>query len=219
MVPSALDRWLVDVLVPGTGPEVVAALAAAEERGLVSVSTRRIAFRHELTRRAIAGSVPAARLIALNQHVLAALIDHDGSDVSRIVHHAAQAGDQDAIIRYGPAAGRDAARAAPTVRRSPTSVSYSSTRTGSPRVSGPSYWPSTRSSATRSERSTRRSKPGGARSRRTARWGICASSALACGGCRGSGGWRAIAQRRSGPAGRRSACWSRPATAGCSRWP
>jgi DNA-binding CsgD family transcriptional regulator/tetratricopeptide (TPR) repeat protein len=111
VVPSALDRWLVDVLVPGTGPEVVTALAAAEERGLLSVSTRRIAFRHELTRRAIAGSVPAARLMALNQRVLAALIDHDGSDVSRIVHHAAQAGDQDAIVRYGPAAGRDAARA------------------------------------------------------------------------------------------------------------
>ena len=55
--------------------------------------------------------MPAARLLALNQRVLAALIDHDGSDVSRIVHHAAQAGDQDAIIRYGPAAGRDAARA------------------------------------------------------------------------------------------------------------
>jgi tetratricopeptide (TPR) repeat protein len=40
-----------------------------------------------------------------------ALIDHDGSDVSRIVHHAAQAGDEDAIVRYGPAAGRDAAGA------------------------------------------------------------------------------------------------------------
>jgi ATP/maltotriose-dependent transcriptional regulator MalT len=111
VVPSALDRWLVDMLVPGAGPETVAALAAAEERGLLSVSPRRIAFRHELTRRAIAGSVPAARLMALNQRVLDVLIEHGGSDVSRIVHHAAQAGDQDAIIRYGPAAGRDAARA------------------------------------------------------------------------------------------------------------
>ncbi len=75
------------------------------------MSTRKIAFRHELTRRAIADAVPAARLMALNQRVLDALIDHDGSDVSRIVHHAAQAGDQDAIIQYGPAAARDAARA------------------------------------------------------------------------------------------------------------
>ena len=114
VVPSGLDRWLVDVLVPGAGQGgegTVAALAAAEERGLLSVSTRKIAFRHELTRRAIADAVPAARLMALNQRVLDALIDHDGSDVSRIVHHAAQAGDQDAIIQYGPAAARDAARA------------------------------------------------------------------------------------------------------------
>jgi DNA-binding CsgD family transcriptional regulator/tetratricopeptide (TPR) repeat protein len=111
VVPSGLERWLVDALVPGTGPGAVAALAAAEERALLTVSTRKIAFRHELTRRAIADAVPAARLMALNQRVLDALIEHDGSDVSRIVHHAAQAGDQDAIIRYGPAAARDAARA------------------------------------------------------------------------------------------------------------
>jgi ATP/maltotriose-dependent transcriptional regulator MalT len=111
VVPSALDRWLVDALVPGAGPGTVAALAAAEERGLLTVSTRRIAFRHELTRRAIADAVPSARFMALNQRVLDALINHDGSDVARIVHHATQAGDQDAIIRYGPAAGRDAAGA------------------------------------------------------------------------------------------------------------
>src|SRR5690242_21551313 len=73
VVPSALDRWLVDVLVPGAGPGTVAALAAAEERGLLSVSPRRIAFRHELTRRAIADAVPSARLMALNQRVLDAL--------------------------------------------------------------------------------------------------------------------------------------------------
>src|SRR6266576_2451391 len=73
VVPSALDRWLADALVPGSGQGgegTVAALAAAAERGLLSVSTRKIAFRHELTRRAIAGSVPAARLMALNQRVL-----------------------------------------------------------------------------------------------------------------------------------------------------
>jgi DNA-binding CsgD family transcriptional regulator len=111
VVPSALDRWLVDVLVPGAGQGTVTALAAAEERGLLSVSTRKIAFRHELTRRTIADAVPAARLMALNQRVLDALIDHDGSDMARIVHHAAQAGDENAIIRYGPVAGREAAGA------------------------------------------------------------------------------------------------------------
>jgi DNA-binding CsgD family transcriptional regulator len=110
VVPSTLERWLVDALVPD-GPGGVAALAAAEQGGLLTVSARRISFRHELTRRAITSSVPSARLMALNRRVLAALVERGGSDVSRIVHHAAQAGDEDAIVRYGPAAGRDAARA------------------------------------------------------------------------------------------------------------
>ncbi len=109
VLPSAVERWLLDALVPAA--EAVTALAAAEERGLLTVSTGKISFRHELTRRAIAGAVPAARLMALNQRVLAALIEQDGADVSRLVHHAAQAGDLDAIVQYGPAAARDAARA------------------------------------------------------------------------------------------------------------
>jgi len=111
VVPSALERWLVDALVPDSAPGRVAVLAAAEQRGLLAVSVRGVSFRHELTRRAIAGSLPLARLVALNQHALAALVARDGSDVAQIVHHAAQAGDVDAIVRYGPAAARDAARA------------------------------------------------------------------------------------------------------------
>ena len=111
VVPSALEPWLVDALVPGTVPGRVTALAAAEQAGLLTVSARGISFEHELTRRAIAGSVPSARLMALNQRVLAVLVDRDGRDAAQIVHHAAQAGDVDAIVRYGPPAARDAARA------------------------------------------------------------------------------------------------------------
>jgi DNA-binding CsgD family transcriptional regulator len=111
VVPFALEPWLFDALVPGGVPARVTALAAAEQAGLLTVSARRISFEHELTRRAIADSLPSARLMALNQRVLAALVNRDGSDAAQIVHHAAQAGDVDAIVRYGPAAARDAARA------------------------------------------------------------------------------------------------------------
>jgi DNA-binding NarL/FixJ family response regulator len=111
VVPSALEPWLFDALVPDGVPARVMALVAAEQAGLLTVSARRISFAHELTRRAIADSLPSARLMALNQRVLAALVNRDGCDAARLVHHAAQAGDVDAIVRYGPAAARDAARA------------------------------------------------------------------------------------------------------------
>ena len=107
VVPSVVERWLVDALVAGG----LAALAAAEERGLLTVSPTLVAFRHELARRAVADSLPVARRVALNRRVLQALAGREDADLSRIVHHAAEAGDADAIVRYGPAAARDAAGA------------------------------------------------------------------------------------------------------------
>jgi len=107
VVPSMVERWLVDALVPGG----LAVLAAAEERGLLAVSPTAVGFRHELARRAMADSLPVARRVALNRRVLQALVGREGADLSRIVHHAAEAGDADAIVRYGPPAARDAAGA------------------------------------------------------------------------------------------------------------
>ena len=107
VVPSMVERWLVDALVPGG----LAALAAAEEHGLLAVLPASVAFRHELARRAVADSLPVARRVELNRRVLQALVGREDADLARIVHHAAQAGDSDAIVRHGPAAGRDAAAA------------------------------------------------------------------------------------------------------------
>ncbi|MBK3563028.1 helix-turn-helix transcriptional regulator [Streptomyces sp. MBT62] len=107
VVPSAVERTLVDTLLA----DGVAGLAAAEQRGLLTVTPERVAFRHELIRRAVADSLPAARRIELDRRVLTALVARPGSDPARIVHHAARAGDQDAIARYGPAAARDATEA------------------------------------------------------------------------------------------------------------
>ena len=70
VVPTGLAHWLVEALVP----EGVATLAAAEQRGLLTVSPERVAFRHELTRRAIADALPGARRVELNRRVLAALV-------------------------------------------------------------------------------------------------------------------------------------------------
>jgi DNA-binding CsgD family transcriptional regulator/tetratricopeptide (TPR) repeat protein len=108
VVPSAVERWLVEAAVPGG----LASLAPAEERGILTVSQKRIAFRHELMRRAITDSMSAVQRMACNQSILAVLLDpHRAVDPSRIVHHAAAAGDDDAVVRYGPTAAREAVAA------------------------------------------------------------------------------------------------------------
>ena len=50
-----------------------------------------------------------ARRLELNARVLAALEDLGISDAGRLVHHASEAGDVDALVRYAPLAARDAA--------------------------------------------------------------------------------------------------------------
>jgi len=104
VVPSALDRQLVDALASDRS-----AIRAAEERGLLSVHPEQVLFRHELTRRAIVDALPVARRLELNARVLAALEDLGISDAGRLVHHASEAGDVDALVRYAPVAARDAA--------------------------------------------------------------------------------------------------------------
>jgi DNA-binding CsgD family transcriptional regulator/energy-coupling factor transporter ATP-binding protein EcfA2 len=108
VIPSAVERWLVDAVVP----DGLAGLAVAEQRGVLIVSPARVAFAHELARRAIVDSMPTARRITCNQAVLAALLDRrDEIDVSLIVHHAAEAGADDVIIEHGPLAARESAAA------------------------------------------------------------------------------------------------------------
>jgi DNA-binding CsgD family transcriptional regulator/tetratricopeptide (TPR) repeat protein len=107
VVPSAVQQWLVEALVPAG----LAALAPAEQRGLLTVTPSRVSFRHELARRAVVDSMPAARRVAANRAVLAALLARPGIEVSRVVHHAVQAGDTDVILQYGPIAAREASAA------------------------------------------------------------------------------------------------------------
>jgi DNA-binding CsgD family transcriptional regulator len=108
VIPSAVERWLVEAVVPGG----LAGLAVAEERGVLSVSPARIMFRHELMRRAVVDSMSAVRRVTCNESVLSALLrSGQPVDVSRIVHHAVEAGDSAAVIHYGPTAAAEAVAA------------------------------------------------------------------------------------------------------------
>ena len=108
VVPSAVEWWLADAIVPGG----LASLAAAEQRGVLIVAPNRITFRHELMRRAIVDSMPAVRRVLFDRAILTALLARpDGVDLSRILHHAARVGDDEVVVRYGPAAAREAVAA------------------------------------------------------------------------------------------------------------
>ncbi|MGI5246705.1 ATP-binding protein [Dactylosporangium sp. CA-139066] len=107
VVPTRAEMWLLE----GSS---TAAVDAAVTAGLLVAEADTIGFRHELLRRAVEGSLSAIGRRELNRHVLAVLIASPGRgvDVARLVHHAREAGDIEAVLRYGPEAARQAAAVA-----------------------------------------------------------------------------------------------------------
>ena len=79
-------------------------LAPAERRGILEVRHDAVAFRHELSRRAVQGSLPVSERMQLNGTVLRVLLQRDPLDLPRIVHHAIEAGDDAIVVQYGPLA-------------------------------------------------------------------------------------------------------------------
>lgn len=78
--------------------------------GTLVPTGRELAFRHELTRRAVEDAVPHVQATELHRIALLAL-EREGADEAELTHHAVGAGDPDAILRHAPAAGRAAAAA------------------------------------------------------------------------------------------------------------
>jgi len=106
VVPGVVEHDLAERLL---GPLDV--VADAERRGLLEVRPDGLAFRHELTRRAVYEQLPELRRRALHTVVLAALASRFGASPARLVHHAVCADDADAVLAYAPRAGREAAAA------------------------------------------------------------------------------------------------------------
>ena len=102
VVPGEAERVLVARLV-GDDP---AGLEEARQLGLLRSSADTIGYVHELQRRAIESSLPSDRRRELNAAVLDAL--GPSADPARLVHHAREAGDVDALVTYAPVAARAA---------------------------------------------------------------------------------------------------------------
>ncbi len=102
VAPGQAERWLVAELV-GPNDEQ---LAECQQHGLLIVSDEVMSFRHDLQRRAIESELSLSERHRLNQQVLDAL--RGSADPARLVHHATEAGDIDAIVEYAPRAARAA---------------------------------------------------------------------------------------------------------------
>jgi DNA-binding CsgD family transcriptional regulator len=87
-----------------------AAVDECLESGALVATGTQIAFRHELTRRAVEESVPHVQSTELHRIALLAL-EQEGADVAELAHHAVGAGDAEAVLHWAPLAGRAAAAA------------------------------------------------------------------------------------------------------------
>jgi DNA-binding CsgD family transcriptional regulator len=77
--------------------------------GVLVASGDAVAYRHEVFRRAVEESLSPTRRIALHRQALDLLTRVDGTDPARLVHHARQAGDTEALLRHGTVAAAGAA--------------------------------------------------------------------------------------------------------------
>src|SRR4051794_2170006 len=82
VIPTPIGHRMVDALVGGLEP-----LSEAEQRGVLRVDRDRVAFRHEIARRALEQSLPATRRLAYHRDALATLRSGTWADPAQVMHH------------------------------------------------------------------------------------------------------------------------------------
>jgi DNA-binding CsgD family transcriptional regulator/tetratricopeptide (TPR) repeat protein len=108
VVPGRIEIHLLKSIVSPL-PE---AIEECVERGMLRMDEDSLSFRHELARRAVEDSLTPSRQQALHQRILKAFRERgeDKVPLSRLVHHAALAGDREEVLHLAPQAARQAAR-------------------------------------------------------------------------------------------------------------
>lgn len=104
IVPGRTEARLLDAVFGDRVP-----VAECRNAGMLQSADGLISFRHELARKAWEDSLEAGYARDLHARVGHALLDRVGDlDRARVVHHAARAGDADAVLRHAPQAAREA---------------------------------------------------------------------------------------------------------------
>lgn len=105
--PGLLDFELAQELLG----ENFAALAEAEEAGVLVAEDAGVRFRHEIARRATAAQLTGLRRREKDRRVTEVLKRRGEQDLSRLVHHATACGDAATVATYAPKAARQSSRA------------------------------------------------------------------------------------------------------------
>lgn len=107
IVPTVAESWLIERL----RPEAMAMLGEACAAGVLTASASGIAFRHEIARLTIEGSMSHDHRLELHRATVAALLAPPAGapDPTRLAHHAQLAGDVETVLRFAPEAASRAA--------------------------------------------------------------------------------------------------------------
>ncbi|MEA2655880.1 MAG: hypothetical protein QOI23_1245, partial [Chloroflexota bacterium] len=103
IVPPHAELWLLEAV----APDVFNRLGECIASGMLSADASEVTFRHELARLAIAESVSPDQALALHRLVLNVLSTPPAGapDLARLAHHADEARNVEAVLRFAPAAG------------------------------------------------------------------------------------------------------------------
>jgi len=107
LVPGRTETWLIQELLNASD----ATIDECRSSGMTRDQEGSLAFRHELSRRAVEDSLGPAEARALHQKILGVLTrsERRGVSESRLVHHATGAGDVEALLKFAPLAAERAA--------------------------------------------------------------------------------------------------------------
>ncbi|TGQ74977.1 helix-turn-helix transcriptional regulator [Mesorhizobium sp. M00.F.Ca.ET.186.01.1.1] len=105
--PRRADAWALTGL---CGVASAGQLAECVSNGLLDDLGDGYAFRHEIARHAIEAMLTTSQRRALNQRALSALLENRGLATARLVHHAVEAHNFEAVREYAPIAAREASR-------------------------------------------------------------------------------------------------------------
>jgi DNA-binding CsgD family transcriptional regulator/tetratricopeptide (TPR) repeat protein len=107
VVPPRAELWLLEAI----ASDVIAGLDECLASGVLRLEGDAVAFRHELARLAVEGSINPQHQVDLHRSALRALRSPPGrdADLARLAHHAEAAGDERAVLELAPKAAEHAA--------------------------------------------------------------------------------------------------------------